>query len=221
VVTVVTEWMTSRSNASHCAGVHSSGSRGLSRCWPTAGRLTAFPTITTSVRTMSLRTRPVTTCRLCGEPIGDTLVTLGRLLWIGDNGPWISTESVFHPECYTKWDGGKYPIHTNLALWRVCPWCARRWCRPRNYRPPSRQRVPAFCTDACRKATRRARDAAGVGGQCEGCRDTLPDGRSDRRFCSNACRQLAYRWRSYFAGAKGRVSRVEGGVDGGVDSDPR
>jgi hypothetical protein len=58
-----------------------------------------------------------------------------------------------------------------------------------------------FCCDQCRltvrnRRRRESRTQARAGLRCEGCGGPVEAGRSDARWCSNACRQQAYRDRS-------------------------
>ncbi len=47
---------------------------------------------------------------------------------------------------------------------------------------------------------------------CDGCGDAFAGGRSDRRFCSNACRQLAYRRRKREADVERRFREALGAM---------
>lgn len=62
---------------------------------------------------------------------------------------------------------------------------------------PDKRRKVATCSDTCRSRHYSARDDSVTDAQtlvCEGCGETMT-GRADRRFCSSACRQRAYRRR--------------------------
>lgn len=60
-------------------------------------------------------------------------------------------------------------------------------------RPDKRRKIKA-CSDPCR-LTAYARSVPTVVTKCEGCLARM-EGRADRRFCSPACRQWAYRRRA-------------------------
>lgn len=66
--------------------------------------------------------------------------------------------------------------------------------RPTIVRPDGRRKVVA-CSSACRTASYRENSAEAVTRECDGCRAVIT-GRSDRRYCSPACRQKAHRRRS-------------------------
>lgn len=60
---------------------------------------------------------------------------------------------------------------------------------------PSKLRKTAYCSDRCRVATLRQAQKAvqpAVTHKCDGCGSEM-QGRADRKFCSAACRQKAYR----------------------------
>jgi hypothetical protein len=65
--------------------------------------------------------------------------------------------------------------------------------------PDPRRKVSA-CSDLCRVrsyyAAPRPVGQPVTGHRCEGCGELMEGGRSDRRYCSSACRQSAYRERS-------------------------
>lgn len=61
---------------------------------------------------------------------------------------------------------------------------------------PSKLRKAAFCSSRCRVAVVRAKQKAvqvPVTHKCDGCGNEVVGGRADRKFCSAACRQKAYR----------------------------
>lgn len=66
--------------------------------------------------------------------------------------------------------------------------------RPTIVRPDGRRKVVA-CSSACRTASYRENSAEAVTRECGGC-GAIIAGRSDRRYCSPACRQKAHRRRS-------------------------
>ena len=66
--------------------------------------------------------------------------------------------------------------------------------RPTIVRPDGRRKVVA-CSSACRTASYRETSLEAVTRECDGC-GAVVAGRSDRRYCSPACRQRAHRRRS-------------------------
>lgn len=143
-------------------------------------------------------TRPVTHCHLCKEAIGDELVSSVE---ITDWARGVIRRVSFHPACYdtlVRRDAGRgmFP-HPPVSdkWWRTCPWCGRRWGMSVGrwrYRPAEWSRP--LCSDACRRASRRAEHRRAPG-SCEVCDHPLI-GRADSRYCSPACRQFAYRKRA-------------------------
>lgn len=138
-------------------------------------------------------------CAVCEQPIGGPAVAIDvhRRRNRRERG-WVAREAVCL-ECVSK------PAdRTALAYvdgvahveswWREetpapCAGCGR----PTIVRPDGRRRVVA-CSSACRTASYRENSSVTVTRECDGC-GTVIAGRSDRRYCSPACRQKAHRRR--------------------------
>jgi hypothetical protein len=78
------------------------------------------------------------------------------------------------------------------ALAAPCVDCGEAFYHREGERAPSRCQT---CERAARNASQRRRRAAGrvVRSTCERCGGALPESRAARKWCSDACRQAAYR----------------------------
>ena len=145
--------------------------------------------VTDRVPARAARTRPVTSCRSCGEPIEGRLVNCGYSIVRRDDGSYWSGEAVLHPECYLEWKpNAQLPNPEEAWWWRRCLVCRRDFWKP-NYRDAS------VCSDTCRKSSARGWFLPTLTKKCAQCDRYFEPARTDSRYCSSACRQAAYRAR--------------------------
>lgn len=137
-------------------------------------------------------------CWLCDRRMGRrnvvyrTRVRLGRGLYGGTSWtivPLCRRCRPIAPEPWQSWSWDRGP--------KPCQTCSR----PVLNQVTRRRRRHTFCSDACEKeyhAARQAnrrREAAMLEKECATCSAAFTAARSDARYCSDACRQKAYRMR--------------------------
>lgn len=84
------------------------------------------------------------------------------------------------------------------------PW---RFTRDWSYRHEDEKTVRTFCSDGCKRAFyrvqakgKRLASRGDVSNRCQACNRSFTPNRPDARYCSNACRQKAYRQRQTSGG---------------------
>jgi hypothetical protein len=97
-------------------------------------------------------------------------------------------------------DGDQHPeAVARSVLWRSERWGGQPFTWPCRSCGRSVFGFPASlrraCCEQCRQRMIRARRRVPLTCQCDGCGSDFTPTRKDARFCSNACRQRAYRWR--------------------------
>jgi len=118
------------------------------------------------------------------EPVWRTSISMGRSFF----GGWRTTVAPVCGEC--RWDSRNYGSPS------PCEGCGRPVYNERN----SRVRFLTFCCERCRRRAQAAwaceqRRRARSTRRCEMCGETFELTRTDAKFCSDACRQRAYRQR--------------------------
>jgi predicted nucleic acid-binding Zn ribbon protein len=205
------------------ADVESVTDRGLSdsgqapiRNGPEPEEQSRQPTVTDSAPVRYRTGPPPVTCAICGRelPPSDLFVVLRlrwqhgkrdpetrRYEWQVDPGDTICCDCANANPDLIPWVGygvtGTRPDYTH-----TCGNCGRSFYGAKQRR---------WCSDACGEAIRQGRRAAGryIAREartsrpqaCAVCGETFTPSRSDARFCSNACRQDAYRKRKLGASA--------------------
>jgi hypothetical protein len=141
-------------------------------------------------------------CGRCGRDIAPGEVVARRLFVRGGTNVTCADCSRYYvdrykPEpCVTC---GRPVINTHQR-WATSPeprpGFRHAWREGRYYGP-----ARVWCCEDCAVAAslarrRRLRAEARAGQKCEGCGEMIDAGRNDARYCSNACRQRAYRQRA-------------------------
>jgi hypothetical protein len=145
-------------------------------------------------------------------PVVHATTITARNPWIGETWRHYEREDTFCAACAPphvksfesqRWvqpppDGGEAREAFRLSyVYYKCRRCEKQWM-PASETHPLRvagsEGVP--CCERCRKAIyRRARNTAATERLCDVCGERFTPKRSDARYCSNACRQDAYRKR--------------------------
>lgn len=139
-------------------------------------------------------------CPVCGSAIAEGVPMARQLTWVKRARSWASTWGLVCVACVASGrsvlssDDGQLEVLTDLRALRADPEpCA--CCRRPVLAVPDKRRRVMTCSSRCRSRYYSQQRVTDAGTHlCEGCGAQI-GGRSDRKFCSAACRQRAYRGR--------------------------
>jgi hypothetical protein len=152
--------------------------------------------IVTATDTLTVvRVSPAVTCMRCnGKVAGDLWVDVNILPVRRRTDRLAPSDRYYCNDCATRPDGRYGYTLLDRGGWHShdCRRCGRRF----HVRPRWRGYCTATCADRARSARWRERHLSGPPARSCPCGKPLTGSRSDARYCSNACRQRAYRQRS-------------------------
>lgn len=171
------------------------------------------------------------TCPLCSRPVPDTEpMTRQQVLHAHGHQRWATWEPVCmdciprdetgRPLAYAEGRDTRRSIFVDARALDGDPQPCASCGLPIRVAPDKRRKI-VTCSDACRSRyySARADRVTPTAHVCSGCGETMT-GRADRRFCSSACRQRAYRRRQQLV-AHGISPQDAADVDafGALDAD--